>query len=182
MDKCLEITASYAPVMEKMNEVAPYTYRADLLQMSHHFFFFQFGAHPGSVPCHALSFTGPHPTPPNPHLDPINSCSTFTTKDPTSSPSPHTHFQLQVIAELDVIVALAHVSVNAPTPYCRPTMLEQGGGVLELKAARHPCVEMMENVEFIPNDVVLKKGTVTNSVLLGGGRFVIFFVFSAYSL
>lgn len=59
-------------------------------------------------------------------------------------------------ALLDVLCALANVAAYSPHGYCRPqlTDVEEGGGI-ELKAARHPCVELQENVEFIPNDVNL---------------------------
>lgn len=60
------------------------------------------------------------------------------------------------IALLDVLCALANVAAYSPHGYCRPqlTDVEEGGGI-ELKSARHPCVELQENVEFIPNDVNL---------------------------
>lgn len=36
--------------------------------------------------------------------------------------------------------------------YVRPKILPQGSGIIHIKAARHPCVELMDNVEFIAND------------------------------
>ena len=45
-----------------------------------------------------------------------------------------------VIAELDVLLSFAVTSVNAPTPYVRPTMLPLGEGRIEIIASRHPCV------------------------------------------
>ena len=33
-----------------------------------------------------------------------------------------------------------------------------GSGILKLKEARHPCLEMQDDVSFIPNDVSFDKG------------------------
>ncbi|KAF2876705.1 muts domain V-domain-containing protein [Massariosphaeria phaeospora] len=60
-----------------------------------------------------------------------------------------------VLAHLDVIVAFAHVSVHAPTSYTRPTMHPRGTGNTILKEARHPCMEMQDDISFITNDVSL---------------------------
>ncbi|XP_014561249.1 hypothetical protein COCVIDRAFT_12080 [Bipolaris victoriae FI3] len=60
-----------------------------------------------------------------------------------------------VLAHLDVIVAFAHVSVHAPTSYTRPKMHPRGTGDTVLKEARHPCMEMQDDISFITNDVSL---------------------------
>ncbi|EUC38372.1 hypothetical protein COCCADRAFT_83306 [Bipolaris zeicola 26-R-13] len=60
-----------------------------------------------------------------------------------------------VLAHLDVIVAFAHVSVHAPTSYTRPKMHPRGTGDTILKEARHPCMEMQDDISFITNDVSL---------------------------
>lgn len=75
--------------------------------------------------------------------------------------------------------SMAEASVTAPTPYVKPTVLDKGGnqphslthfreltdtspiiggGDLILKEARHPCLEMQDEISFIPNDVSLVKG------------------------
>lgn len=78
-----------------------------------------------------------------------------------------------VVAHLDVIISFAHVSVNAPTPYVKPTMHEKGSGDLILKDARHPCLEMQDDVSFIPNDVDIVRGTSEFQIITGpnmGGK------------
>jgi DNA mismatch repair protein MSH2 len=62
------------------------------------------------------------------------------------------------VAQLDALVSLAQVAVSAPIPYVRPVMRERGAGVFRLKQARHPCLEMQDNVSYIANDVDFKQG------------------------
>ena len=64
-----------------------------------------------------------------------------------------------LITELDLLIAFAHVCVNAPVPYVRPTVLDKEAGVLELRGSRHPCMEVLDGMLFIPNDVLMKRGT-----------------------
>ena len=72
-----------------------------------------------------------------------------------------------VLAHLDVIVAFAHVSVHAPTSYTRPTMHPRGTGNTILKEARHPCLEMQDDISFITNDVSLVRGESEFSIITG---------------
>ncbi|KAF7341454.1 DNA mismatch repair protein [Mycena venus] len=62
-----------------------------------------------------------------------------------------------VIAHLDVILSFAHVSVNAPEPYVKPKVTQRGTGDLVLRDARHPCLEVQDDVSFIPNDIEMVK-------------------------
>ena len=78
-----------------------------------------------------------------------------------------------VLAHLDVIVSFAHVSVHAPTSYVRPTMHPRGEGNTILKEARHPCMEMQDDVQFITNDVSLIRGSSEFLIITGpnmGGK------------
>lgn len=78
-----------------------------------------------------------------------------------------------VLAHLDVIVSFAHVSVHAPTSYVRPKMHPRGEGNTVLKEARHPCMEMQDDVQFITNDVSLVRGSSEFLIITGpnmGGK------------
>jgi DNA mismatch repair protein MSH2/vacuolar protein sorting-associated protein IST1 len=78
-----------------------------------------------------------------------------------------------VLAHLDVIVSFAHVSVHAPTSYTRPTMHPRGTGNTILKEARHPCMEMQDDISFITNDVSLVRNESEFLIITGpnmGGK------------
>lgn len=64
----------------------------------------------------------------------------------------------QVLAVLDCIHALASAAVSAPVPYVRPRLLPKGSGVLRLEGMRHPCLELQDEVSFIPNNCCLEEG------------------------
>ncbi len=86
----------------------------------------------------------------------------------------------ELLSELDVLVSLAHVAVNAPVPYVRPTIKPMGGGVIELIGARHPCMELMENTNFIPNDISLIKNKSSLQVRIWSHPSVFFLPFSPF--
>ena len=78
-----------------------------------------------------------------------------------------------VLSHLDVIVSFAHVSVHAPTAYVRPKVHPRGEGNTILKEARHPCMEMQDDVQFITNDVSLIRGSSEFLIITGpnmGGK------------
>lgn len=78
-----------------------------------------------------------------------------------------------VLAHLDVIVSFAHVSVHAPTAYTRPKVHPRGTGNTVLKEARHPCMEVQDDVSFITNDVSLVRNESSFIVITGpnmGGK------------
>ncbi len=63
----------------------------------------------------------------------------------------------EVVAELDVLVGMAHAAAMAPIEYVRPVLREQGTGILKVTSARHPCVECQDEVSFIPNSYNMSK-------------------------
>ncbi|KAI1081006.1 DNA mismatch repair protein msh-2 [Whalleya microplaca] len=78
-----------------------------------------------------------------------------------------------VLAHLDVVVSLAHCAVHAPTSYVRPTIRPRGEGSAVLREARHPCMEMQDDVHFITNDVELRRGASSFLIITGpnmGGK------------
>ncbi|KAK5661768.1 hypothetical protein OQA88_9869 [Cercophora sp. LCS_1] len=78
-----------------------------------------------------------------------------------------------VLAHLDVIVSFAHCSVHAPTAYVRPKIHPRGTGKTVLVEARHPCMEMQDDVQFITNDVTLTRDTSSFLIITGpnmGGK------------
>ncbi|RIB23812.1 putative DNA mismatch repair protein MSH2 [Gigaspora rosea] len=78
-----------------------------------------------------------------------------------------------LLAHIDVLVTFADVSIRAPTPYIRPKMMDKGEGHVILKNARHPCLEIQDDVSFIPNDVELIRDQSELQIITGpnmGGK------------
>ena len=78
-----------------------------------------------------------------------------------------------IVSHLDVVVSLAHASVHAPTAYVRPKMHARGTGDTILKEARHPCMEAQDDINFITNDVELKRDSSRFLIITGpnmGGK------------
>ena len=83
----------------------------------------------------------------------------------------------ELIAELDVLASFAHVAAFSPHGYCRPVMTDNDDddirSGIELKEARHPCVELQDNIDFIPNDFDLIQGESSFCLITGpnmGGK------------
>jgi DNA mismatch repair protein MSH2 len=52
--------------------------------------------------------------------------------------------------------SMAHVSAN--WRYTRPQLTAPGEGDIIIKGSRHPCLETMDQINFIANDVSLTRG------------------------
>lgn len=80
-----------------------------------------------------------------------------------------------LIAEIDVIVSFAHTSAYAPKSYVRPKMydLSDASGKTRVKEARHPCLEMQDDISFIANDIELIRNETEFLIITGpnmGGK------------
>ncbi|XP_057682749.1 DNA mismatch repair protein Msh2 [Corythoichthys intestinalis] len=79
-----------------------------------------------------------------------------------------------VVALLDAVISFATASVSAPVPYVRPRLLpDDGPRRLELRQARHPCMETDADTCFIPNDVTFVQGEKSFFIVTGpnmGGK------------
>lgn len=76
------------------------------------------------------------------------------------------------LAELDVLLGFAHAACHAGNSYCRPSLTENGSRII-LTGARHPCVELQDNVDFIPNDYDMSRETSRFVIVTGpnmGGK------------
>lgn len=79
----------------------------------------------------------------------------------------------QLLAELDIYVALAQVAVSSQNEYIRPKLYPMGHGLLRLKASRHPCLELQDGLNFIPNDCEFVRDERTFCIITGpnmGGK------------
>ena len=102
--------------------------------------------------------------------------------DTTLTYAPVVERMSGLIAELDVLVAFAHVAASLEG-FVRPTMRELGSGVLRMKASRHPLLEsgnagllrspgdddgmQAMSRSFIPNDVDMVQGVSHCQIITG---------------
>jgi len=85
-----------------------------------------------------------------------------------------------VISEIDVLASFAHVAAyhcGVNGGYCRPIMTDSddNGMGIKLINARHPCVELQDDVNFIPNSYDLALGQSSFLLVTGpnmGGKSV----------
>eukprot|EP00667_Euglena_gracilis_P005701 EG_transcript_5741 len=74
---------------------------------------------------------------------------------------------------LDVLSALAHVVLQAPVQYTRPTVLPSERAVMHIEGARHPMLETQQSANFIPNNVHLGRDSQVLQLITGpnmGGK------------
>lgn len=76
-----------------------------------------------------------------------------------------------VIAELDVLLSFATVAALSASTYCRPTLHPLGSASrhISLSNARHPCMELLEDLNdgFIPNSYDLEEKTSSFQIITG---------------
>ena len=75
----------------------------------------------------------------------------------------------------DVPLRCVQVSMSAPKPYVRPTLVapDDARQRIVLKGCRHPCVEVMDGTSYIKNDVHLERGSSSLQIVTGpnmGGK------------
>ena len=78
-----------------------------------------------------------------------------------------------IVAEIDVLTSFAITAAVSCSEYVRPKIHPKGSGIINLKKARHPCVELMDGVDFISNDYLLARGKSSFQILTGpnmGGK------------
>ncbi|ORX80440.1 muts 2 [Anaeromyces robustus] len=76
-----------------------------------------------------------------------------------------------IISQIDVFTSFAHISVNAPIPYIRPVISDDRS--FKLVNARHPCLEVQDDVNFISNDVDMNRESRMFQIITGpnmGGK------------
>ena len=79
----------------------------------------------------------------------------------------------ELITELDVICSLAQVFATSARPYVRPIITPMGEGNIILKGARHPCLEVQDSVQYIPNDASFIRDSSSFHIITGpnmGGK------------
>ncbi len=72
-----------------------------------------------------------------------------------------------LVAELDVYSSFAASAALAPVEYVRPVIRPLGSGLLKLVKARHPCVELMDNVDYIANNCILDRERANFQLITG---------------
>lgn len=79
----------------------------------------------------------------------------------------------ETLSELDVLVCFGHIAVSASTPYCRPNVTPMDDNVIDFRESRHPTLETLEGISFIPNDIQLIRGKSNVQLITGpnmGGK------------
>ncbi len=88
---------------------------------------------------------------------------------------PHFQTLAGCLSTLDCLVSFATASVTSSSmPYVKPTIVDgDDKRRIQLKQCRHPCVEQMDGVNYIPNDANLSDGEDRFFVITGpnlGGK------------
>lgn len=77
------------------------------------------------------------------------------------------------VGKVDVLVSFAIAAIQAPIPYVKPILRDRDVGIIKLKKARHPCMELQDRISFVANDVYFEKNKKHFHVITGpnmGGK------------
>lgn len=78
-----------------------------------------------------------------------------------------------LVSELDIYVSFSLVAMSSQADYVRPKLHPMGTGILRLNDSRHPCLELQEGINFIPNDCEFVKDEKNFCIITGpnmGGK------------
>jgi DNA mismatch repair protein MSH2 len=62
-----------------------------------------------------------------------------------------------VLVHLNVFASFLEVAATAPKPYVLPVLHDEVAGMMMLDQVRHPCLEMLDSMLFIANNVSFKQ-------------------------
>jgi DNA mismatch repair protein MSH2 len=62
-----------------------------------------------------------------------------------------------VLVRLDVLASLSEVTATAPKLYVCPVLRDEVVGMMILDQVCHPCLEMLDGMSFIANNVSFKQ-------------------------
>ena len=65
-----------------------------------------------------------------------------------------------VLVCLDVLARFSEAAATAPEPYVHPVLHDESAGMMMLDQVRHPCLEMLDGILFIANNVSFKRGKI----------------------
>jgi DNA mismatch repair protein MSH2 len=94
----------------------------------------------------------------------------------TATYTPVLDASASLLALLDAFSTLAHVAVTAGVPWIRPSILPMGSQLIDLKAGRHACMEMVAtscNGSYIPANAHLERNVSHLQIITGpncGGK------------
>lgn len=71
----------------------------------------------------------------------------------------------ELISHLDCLVGFAVTAVIAPVPYSKPKIVSREEGLIKLVDARHPCLELLDNIAFIPNSIEFSNVSVSKALV-----------------
>jgi DNA mismatch repair protein MSH2 len=62
-----------------------------------------------------------------------------------------------MLVHLDVLASCSEVAATAPKPYVRSVLHDEGAGLMMLDQVCQPCLEVLDGMSFIANNVSFKE-------------------------